>query len=221
MSDGRVIRVEKDILSKNDDIARLNRSRLAAASIASVNLVSSPGSGKTTLLVKTLKDMKSKARMAVIEGDQETDHDAERIAETGVPVVQINTVSACHLEASMVDRALSGMNLDGVEMLFIENVGNLVCPASYDLGERAKVVVISVTEGDDKPVKYPKMFRVSSAMVISKTDLLPYVDFDVYRAISYARKINPALKIFQLSAKTGEGLEGWYDYLLSLRDEAL
>ncbi|MGK7344369.1 MAG: hydrogenase nickel incorporation protein HypB [Candidatus Nitrospinota bacterium M3_3B_026] len=215
MSDLKILRIKKDVLAKNDDIARANRDRLAAAGAVALNFVSSPGAGKTTLLEKTLTALRGSVPMAVIEGDQETDNDARRIAATGAPVVQVNTVSACHLDAAMVDGALSGLSPGG-GIVFIENVGNLVCPASYDLGEAAKIVVISVTEGDDKPEKYPKIFRISKAMVINKIDLLPHVDFDPARAAAFARKMNPDIKIFHVSARTGEGLQGWHDYLLSL-----
>lgn len=221
MSQSRTLRVRKDVLAKNDEAAARNRDRLTDARIATLNLLSSPGAGKTTLLVRTLEDLKGKARAAVIEGDQETDNDARRIAATGARVVQINTVSACHLDASMVGKAMDNLDLSGVELLFIENIGNLVCPASYDLGERMKIAVVSVTEGDDKPVKYPKMFRVCSVMVISKIDLLPHVDFDVERAVENARKMNPDIIVFEVSVKTGEGLSEWYDFILSLRDELL
>lgn len=216
MSGPKVLRIKKDVLAKNDEIARANRGRITAAGAVALNFVSSPGAGKTTLLEKTLTTLRGAVPMSVIEGDQETDNDARRIAATGAPVVQVNTASACHLDAAMVDGALSGLGLDGGGIVFIENVGNLVCPASYDLGETAKVAVISVTEGDDKPEKYQKIFRVSQAMVISKTDLLPHVDFDTERAAGLARKLNPDIKVFHVSARTGEGLQGWYDYLLSL-----
>jgi len=215
MTGRRVIRVQKDVLAKNEEKAAGNRSRFSAASVSVLNFVSSPGAGKTSLLVKTIDGLRGRARIGVIEGDQETDNDARRIAATGALVTQINTASACHLDASMVDKALDEMSLDGLDMLFIENVGNLVCPASYDLGEDMKVVVMSVTEGDDKPVKYPKMFRACSVMVISKIDLLPHVDFSVARAIENARLTNPDIEVFELSAKTGEGLESWRDYLMS------
>ncbi|VAX18533.1 [NiFe] hydrogenase nickel incorporation-associated protein HypB [hydrothermal vent metagenome] len=216
-----VITIKKDILAKNDELADENRNRLKEAGILAMNLVSSPGAGKTSLLVKTLNDIGNKARFAVIEGDQETDNDAKKIEATGVPVTQINTISACHLDAAMMKKALDTLNLDSIDTLFIENVGNLVCPASYDLGEKIKVALMSVTEGEDKPLKYPKMFRVSSALIITKTDLLPYVDFDIAKATDYALKINPKLKVFKVSAKSGDGLLELYDFILSGANDLL
>ncbi len=210
-----VITIKKDILAKNDELADENRKRLKEAGILAINLVSSPGAGKTSLLVRTLNEIGNKARFAVIEGDQETDNDAKKIEATGVPVTQINTISACHLDAGMMRKALDTFDLDSIDTLFIENVGNLVCPASYDLGEKMKVALMSVTEGEDKPLKYPKMFRVSSALVITKTDLLPYVDFDITAATDYALKINPDLKVFKVSAKSGDALLELYDFILS------
>ena len=212
----KIIEVKKDVLSKNDEIAARVRANLGKRGIFAINLVSSPGSGKTTLLVKTINDLKSKIPIAVIEGDQQTDNDAKRIAQTGVPVIQINTLSACHLDAAMVEKALPDLPFPGPGLLFIENVGNLVCPASYDLGENMKAALVSVTEGEDKPMKYPKAFRVSSVMVITKTDLLPHLEFDMARLLDCAGKINPNLNVFHLSAKTGDGLDDWYDYLLAM-----
>jgi len=211
-----VVQVQRDVLYKNDEQAALNRIRFQEANVNVLNLVSSPGAGKTTLLVRTITDLKNKINCAVIEGDQQTDNDARKIRKTGVKVTQINTNSACHLDAAMVSQALDEFDLASLGTLFIENVGNLVCPASYDLGEKTKIVLMSVTEGEDKPAKYPKMFRVSTALVITKLDLLPYVDFDLDKAIGYARKINPDIKVFTLSIKSEEGLSGWYDYLRSL-----
>ncbi len=216
MNDPRVITVKKDILAKNDALAANNQLIFKESGVIVVNLLSSPGAGKTTLLVKTLTDLKSEIKFAVIEGDQRTDNDARRIMETGVPVTQINTQSACHLDAGMTFQALDTLDLGSVDMLFIENVGNLVCPASYDLGEQMKITLLSVTEGEDKPVKYPKAFRVADAMVLTKTDLLPYLDFDPDQAMEYARKVNPAQKRFRLSAKSGAGLEEWYQFLRDL-----
>ncbi|MBF0171056.1 MAG: hydrogenase nickel incorporation protein HypB [Nitrospinae bacterium] len=213
----KIIEVKKNVLAKNDEIAARLRQTFAKAGVTVLNLVSSPGAGKTALLVKTLTDLKERFRMGVIEGDQRTANDAERIAATGAPVVQINTLSACHLDASMVETALPEVDLHGLDFLFIENVGNLVCPAGYDLGEAMKVVVMSTTEGEDKPVKYPKMFRVSSAVVLTKTDLLPHLDFDADAAMACARSVNPALVPFRLSVKSGEGLAQWYDWLAALR----
>ncbi|MDH5638037.1 MAG: hydrogenase nickel incorporation protein HypB [Nitrospinota bacterium] len=212
----KIIDVKKDVLSKNDEIAAGIRGKLKDKGILALNFISSPGSGKTTLLVKTIEDLKSRIPIAVIEGDQQTDNDAKRIAATGVPVIQINTQSSCHLDAAMVEGALEKLGFVGPGLLFIENVGNLVCPASYDLGEEMKVALVSVTEGEDKPVKYPKAFRSSSAMVITKTDLLPHLDLDMARLLDYSTKVNPALKVFHLSAKSGDGLDDWYGFLLSM-----
>ncbi|MBI4665439.1 MAG: hydrogenase nickel incorporation protein HypB [Nitrospinae bacterium] len=213
-----VVEVRKNVLGKNDEIAAANREHLARLSVTALNFVSSPGAGKTSLLVRTLNDLKDEIRFAVIEGDQETDNDARRIAETGVPVTQINTISACHLDAQMVRGAFAEIPLQTVDTLLIENVGNLVCPASYDLGENMKVAVMSVTEGEDKPAKYPKMFRVSSALLITKADLLPHLDFDLPRAVEYARNVNPSLKIFTVSSRTGEGMEDWYGFIRAMRN---
>ena len=213
MTTPRVVRIKKDVLAKNDELATANRRYFSDQGIDVYNLLSSPGAGKTTLLARTLRELDGDHRCAVIEGDQETDNDAATIAATGVPVTQINTVSACHLDAAMVQRALDGFDLTGRNTLFIENIGNLVCPASYDLGEKAKVALMSVTEGEDKPVKYPKMFRVASAVVITKIDLLPYLDYDIVKAIAFCKATNPDSIIMQVSAKTGEGLAAWYDYL--------
>ncbi len=212
----RVIEIRKNVLAKNDEIARENREFFWSNNLAALNFVSSPGAGKTSLLVRTINDLKARVKFAVIEGDQQTDNDAKKIEQTGAPVIQINTVSACHLDADMIKKSLGSLAMDGARYLFIENVGNLVCPASYDLGEMMKVAVMSVTEGEDKPVKYPKMFRVSSALVITKTDLLPYLDFDMDMAVGYALKINPSIRVFKVSVKNGEGLDGWYDFLLTL-----
>ncbi len=211
-----VIDIHRDVLYKNDEQAALNRTRFKEANVNALNLVSSPGAGKTTLLVRTITDLKNKINCAVIEGDQQTDNDAQKIRKTGVKVTQINTNSSCHLDAAMVNNVLDDFDLANLGTLFIENVGNLVCPASYDLGEKTKIVLMSVTEGEDKPLKYPKMFRVSTVLVITKLDLLPYVDFDLHKAIDYARKINPDIKVFTLSIKSQEGLSGWYNYLQSL-----
>jgi hydrogenase nickel incorporation protein HypB len=213
----QIIEVRKNVLAKNDELAAANRALFAREGLTAVNFVSSPGAGKTTLLVKTLTDLADRYRCAVVEGDQRTANDAERIAATGAPVVQINTLSACHLDASMVARGLTALDLAGLDYLFIENVGNLVCPAGYDLGEKMKVVVMSTTEGEDKPVKYPKMFRVSAALLLTKTDLLPHLDFDADKAVDCALQVNPALAVFRVSAKTGEGFDAWYDWLAAQR----
>jgi len=205
--------LEQDILNKNNLLAERNRGYFEGRRIKAINLVSSPGSGKTTLLEKTITDMKGVLSFSIIEGDQQTLNDAERIKATGVPVVQVNTGSGCHLDASMVNRAMQELELTDDSLLVIENVGNLVCPSMFDLGETYRVVVISVTEGDDKPVKYPDMFRTSDICIINKTDLLPYVDFDVEKAREYALRVNHHLQFFELSAKTGEGTDEWYKWL--------
>ncbi len=205
--------LELDILAKNDSLATANREWLAERAITALNLMSSPGSGKTTLLVRTLRDLKADVPVAVIEGDQETLLDADRIHATGAPVVQVNTGAGCHLDADMMRRALDNLDLSDGSLLFVENVGNLVCPAMFDLGETAKVVVISVTEGDDKPLKYPQMFAGADLLIINKSDLLPYVDFDVPACTANARLVNPDLRVLLVSATTGEGLDSWYRWL--------
>ncbi|MFM7449790.1 MAG: hydrogenase nickel incorporation protein HypB [Leptolyngbyaceae cyanobacterium] len=210
---GHRIELEHKILAKNDLIAAQNRDWLKSRNILALNLVSSPGAGKTTLLTRTISDLQAQIPIAVIEGDQETANDAERIKATGCPVVQVNTGTGCHLEANMVQQGLQSLNPPDHALLMIENVGNLVCPALFDLGEQAKVVILSVTEGEDKPVKYPHMFKASQVMILTKVDLLPYVNFDVDRCLAYARQVNPAIQIFQVSATTGEGLPQWYDWL--------
>jgi hydrogenase nickel incorporation protein HypB len=213
--DGRrtVIAIEEDILAKNNRLASFNRALFMDKGIFVLNLVSSPGSGKTTLLERTLRDLSAKFSFSVIEGDQQTDNDARRIAATGVAVRQINTGSGCHLDAHQVMHGCEGFDLDTLDILLIENVGNLVCPASFDLGEHHKVAVLSTTEGEDKPLKYPQMFHNSTVMLLNKIDLLPYLDFDVEKCKEYARRINPALVIFELSARTGEGMDAWYRWL--------
>ena len=220
MSHERLVEIEEDILARNNGYADENRRRLAASGILAVNLVSSPGSGKTSLLVKTIEALKTKVPVAVIEGDQETSNDAERIRATGVPAIQVNTGRGCHLDAHMVGHAMDGLPLARGSILFIENVGNLVCPAGFDLGEAAKIAILSVTEGDDKPLKYPDAFAAASLMILSKTDLLPHVDFDVARCIGHARAINPGIEVVQASAKSGEGMQGWIDWLLHAREHA-
>jgi hydrogenase nickel incorporation protein HypB len=209
---GLIIPVGKDILDINNRLAERNRGFFEARNILVVNMMSSPGSGKTTLLERTLKEMK-KMRFYVIEGDQQTSNDADRIAATGVPVVQVNTGRGCHLDATMVSRAVKELNPDPDSVLIIENVGNLICPAMFDLGEEIRIVLMSVTEGDDKPLKYPDMFRSSSLCIINKTDLLPYVDFNVSRAIENGLHVNGRLSFIEVSAKTGEGMEEWYTWL--------
>jgi hydrogenase nickel incorporation protein HypB len=209
------ISLEEKILQKNNLIAAQNRDWLKNRNILALNLVSSPGAGKTTLLTKTINDLKRQLPIHVIEGDQETANDAQKIQETGCKVVQINTGTGCHLEAAMVERGLHELNPPLNSVVMIENVGNLVCPALFDLGEHAKVVILSVTEGEDKPIKYPHMFRASEIMILTKVDLLPYVQFDRERCFEYARRVNPQIHIFQVSAIAGVGLEDWYQWLHS------
>lgn len=211
----KTVSVETDILAKNNRLARENRNLFFRKGIFVLNLVSSPGSGKTAILERTLRDLKERLRFAVIEGDQQTDNDAARIAATGVPVKQVNTGAGCHLDAHMVSHAVEAFDLDALDVLLIENVGNLVCPASFDLGENHKVVVLSVTEGEDKPLKYPAMFHNADVMLLNKTDLLPHVDFDADMCREMARRVNPDILIFDLSAKTGEGMDAWYRWLAS------
>ena len=209
----KIIEVEMDILQENNLLAQRNRGFFEGRNILAINLVSSPGSGKTTLLEKTLTDLRGQFNFAVIEGDQQTANDADRINATGTKVTQINTGKGCHLDAHMVLHAVQGMKLSADSILFIENVGNLVCPAMFDLGEKERVVVISVTEGDDKPIKYPDMFHSSTLCIINKIDLLPYVNFDVEKAKAYARKVNPQMEIIELSCTSGEGMQTWYEWL--------
>jgi hydrogenase nickel incorporation protein HypB len=213
----RLLSVERDILEKNDAIAAENRHDLQATKTLALNLVSSPGSGKTALLVETLKRIGDKYPVAVIEGDQETTADADRIRATGVPAIQINTGKGCHLDADMVRTAMSRLGTPANGVLFIENVGNLVCPAGFDLGEAHKVVIVSVTEGEDKPLKYSSMFAALALMVVTKTDLLPHLDIDVDRLIDNARRINPTIGVLKLSAKTGEGMDRWIHWLETAR----
>ena len=210
-----VITIEEDILGKNNRLAGFNRALFREKGIFVLNLVSSPGSGKTTLLERTLCDLSGSFRFAVIEGDQQTDNDAQRIAATGVPVRQINTGAGCHLDAHMIMHGTDGFDLDNLDILMIENVGNLVCPAAFDLGEQHKVAVLSVTEGEDKPLKYPQMFRNSTVMLLNKTDLLPHLDFDVEKCKQYAQQVNPDIIIFEVSARSGEGMQEWYQWLTS------
>ncbi|HSR36564.1 MAG TPA: hydrogenase nickel incorporation protein HypB [Desulfurivibrionaceae bacterium] len=214
---GRIVQVEEDVLGKNNALAAHNRAWFASRHILALNLVSSPGSGKTTILEQTIRRLNGAKPVSVIEGDQQTLLDAERIDATGVPVVQVNTGAGCHLDADMVHRALHTLAPPGHSLLFIENVGNLVCPAMFDLGEAAKVVIISVTEGEDKPLKYPAMFAAAQLCLINKIDLLPYLDFSVDRCREYARRANPNLAFFTLSARTGEGMDAWLTWL----DEAV
>ncbi len=213
----RLLSVERDILERNDAIAAENRRALQAAKTLALNLVSSPGSGKTALLVETLKRIGDKYPVAVIEGDQETTADADRIRATGAPAIQINTGKGCHLDADLVRSAMSRLGVPANGILFIENVGNLVCPAGFDLGEADKVVIVSVTEGEDKPLKYSGMFAAAGLMVVTKTDLLPHLDFDIDRLIDNARRINPTIRVLKLSAKSGDGMERWMHWLETAR----
>jgi hydrogenase nickel incorporation protein HypB len=213
LSQQRIVRIEQDILAKNNAFAAANRARLARQGVFALNLVSSPGSGKTTLLVRAIAELAGKLPVTVIEGDQQTSFDAERIRSTGVPAIQINTGKGCHLDAHMVGHALEDLPLDGGGVLFIENVGNLVCPAAFDLGETHKVVVLSVTEGEDKPLKYPDMFAAADLMLLNKSDLLPHVEFDVAACVANALKVNPKLKTLVVSARTGEGLEAFLAFV--------
>ncbi|PKM07528.1 MAG: hydrogenase accessory protein HypB [Gammaproteobacteria bacterium HGW-Gammaproteobacteria-4] len=213
-SQARLVRIEQDILARNDAIAAGNRRALTAAGTLALNLMSSPGAGKTSLLVATLQRL-GDMRMAVIEGDQETSADAERIRATGVAAIQVNTGKGCHLDAQMVAQALDHLGLPERGLLFIENVGNLVCPAGFDLGEAHKVVICSVTEGEDKPLKYPGMFAIADLLLVSKIDLLPHLDFDVDRLIANARRINPGIAVLRVSARSGEGMARWQDWLRS------
>jgi hydrogenase nickel incorporation protein HypB len=208
-----IIAVEKDILHENNLLAQRNRGYFDAKNILALNLVSSPGSGKTSLLERTLTDLKGQHSFFVIEGDQQTSRDADRIHATGTKVAQINTGKGCHLDAHMILHAVQGMKPAENSILFIENVGNLVCPAMFDLGEKERVVIISVTEGDDKPIKYPDMFHTSSLCIINKTDLLPYVSFSMENVKDYARQVNPKLEFIELSCTSGEGLQDWYQWL--------
>jgi hydrogenase nickel incorporation protein HypB len=208
-----VVALEQNILHHNQLLAERNRGYFAAKRITAVNLVSSPGSGKTSLLERSLRDLKAELDCYVIEGDQQTDQDADRIHALDIPVVQVNTGQGCHLESDMVQRAVEQLQPKDGSFLFIENVGNLVCPAMFDLGEKCRVVIISVTEGDDKPIKYPDMFHSAQLCVINKIDLLPYVDFSVEKAKEYARRVNPHLEFVEVSATKGDGMDTWYNWL--------
>lgn len=252
MSQARAIRLEADVLGENNRLAALNRAHFAAHGVTAYNLVSSPGSGKTTLLCATIQALKARAAdlpVAVIEGDQQTSNDADRIRATGAPAIQVNTGKGCHLDAQMVADAFGRLDLHGAAhghdhhahdhahdhghddghhhhhhendhahapggLLFIENVGNLVCPAMWDLGEAAKVAILSVTEGEDKPIKYPDMFAAARVMVLNKVDLLPHLDFDVPQCIEYARRVNPGIEVLLVSARSGQGMDAWLDWLL-------
>ena len=213
ISAARAVQIEEDILAQNNVYAARNRRLLADRGVLALNLVSSPGSGKTTLLVKSIEALRERVAVAVIEGDQQTSLDADRIRDTGAPAVQINTGKGCHLDAHMVGHALAQVQPVDGSLLLIENVGNLVCPAAFDLGEAHKVVILSVTEGEDKPLKYPDMFHAADLLLINKIDLLPYVKFDVDRAIEYARRVRPGLEVMLVSATSGEGFPAWTAWL--------
>ncbi|ENN8376714.1 hydrogenase nickel incorporation protein HypB [Providencia rettgeri] len=213
ISQKRMLQIEMDVLDKNNHLAEHNREDFNQKNILVLNLVSSPGSGKTTLLTETLLRLRDKINCAVIEGDQQTSNDAQRIRETGVPAIQVNTGKGCHLDAQMVHDATARLDLADNSLLFIENVGNLVCPASFDLGERHKVAVLSVTEGEDKPLKYPHMFAAADIMLLNKIDLLPYLNFDVDACIANAKQVNPNIQVIQVSATRGEGMDAWLAWL--------
>lgn len=209
----KTIELQTDILQKNNLLAECNRGYFEAKNIFSVNLVSSPGSGKTSLLERSIRELKNEIRFFVIEGDQQTMNDANRIEAVGAPVIQINTGNGCHLDADMINKAINKLDAENNSVVMIENVGNLVCPALFDLGEAKRVVIISVTEGEDKPIKYPNMFASSHLCIINKTDLLPYVDFDIEKTKQYALLVNHHLEFIELSVKTGEGMIEWYEWL--------
>ena len=243
MSQARAIKLEADVLGANQRIADANRAHFAGHGVIAYNLVSSPGSGKTTLLCATIEALKARAPdlpVGVIEGDQQTSNDADRIRATGAPAIQVNTGKGCHLDAPMIAEAFARLPLHShhdhdhghahdhghhhdhhhapTSLLMIENVGNLVCPAMWDLGERAKIAILSVTEGEDKPIKYPDMFAAAKLMVLTKTDLLPYLDFDVAQCIAYAQRVNPGIEVLLLSARTGVGMDAWLDWLLEAQE---
>ncbi len=209
----REINLEREILHKNDLLAERNKGYFDAKNIFAINLVSSPGSGKTSLLERTIADLKNEISFAVIEGDQQTTNDADRIAALEVPVIQINTGKGCHLDSEMIAKAVKELSPKDGSLMMIENVGNLVCPAMFDLGENLRVVIISITEGEDKPIKYPDMFYGSQVCIINKIDLLPYLKFDLEKLKDYAKKVNPNLEFFEVSAYTGQGMDSWYSFL--------
>lgn len=217
LSQSRMVQIETDILAKNDQYAEANRRWFAGHRVLALNLVSSPGSGKTTLLTRTIGDLSRELELAVIEGDQQTSNDAERIRATGVRALQVNTGKGCHLDGHMIGHALEHLQPADDSVLFIENVGNLVCPAAFDLGEAHKVVILSVTEGEDKPIKYPDMFHAADLMLLNKVDLLPYLQFDVERCIEYARRVNRSIKVLRVSATSGEGMDDWYQWIRATR----
>ena len=221
MSQTRMVQIEQDILGKNNEYAHANRKLFGNRGMLTLNLVSSPGSGKTSLLTRTLIDLKDELPLAVIEGDQETSNDAERIRATGVSAIQINTGKGCHLDAHQIGHAVEHLNPQQRSVLFIENVGNLVCPAAFDLGEASKVAILSITEGEDKPIKYPDMFHAADLLLLNKIDLLPYLNFDIDKCIDYARRVNPGIQILQVSATTGEGMQDWYEWIRLARQTRL
>lgn len=214
--ESRTIEVERKVLLRNDEIAGQNRKWLAERGAVAVNIISSPGSGKTMLLEKTLERLKGRMKCAVIVGDQQTDNDARRLAGRGADVTQIETINACHLDAERVQKVLAETVKEGTKLLFIENIGNLVCPSSFDLGENFKIALLSVTEGEDKPVKYPTLFSMAPVVVLTKMDLIPHLDWDLKKCRDYLRKIQPGIFVFELSAKTGDGMDAWIDYLVKL-----
>jgi len=207
------IKVLRDVLSANDGIARRNQSQLDKHGILTINVMSSPGAGKTSLILRTTEKFKGRARIAVIEGDVASTIDADKVSKQGVAVVQINTAGGCHLDANMTENALNNLPLDDIDLLLIENVGNLICPAGFALGEHKRVMLLSLPEGDDKPYKYPSMFTEADVVLINKTDLLPYLDFNVISFTKAVSGLNPKVKIFQVSCKTGQGLEDWFSWL--------
>ena len=216
LSQARMVEIETNILAKNDGYARANRDWLREHGVLALNLVSSPGSGKTTLLARTIRDLAANGgdyEVAVIEGDQQTSNDAERIRAAGASALQINTGKGCHLDGHMVGHAIETLAPADDSLLFVENVGNLVCPAAFDLGENHKVVILSVTEGEDKPLKYPDMFAAADLMIINKVDLLPYLDFDVAACVANARRVNPGIRVLEVSATAGDGLDQWYAWI--------
>ncbi len=213
-SQQRLIQIEKSILSKNDGYAVSNRRWLAAHNLTALNLLSSPGAGKTTLLVETIRQLGTRLPIGVIEGDQATSNDADRILQSGARAVQINTGKGCHLDAHMIGHALGDLEMAPGGVVFVENVGNLVCPAMFDLGEHLRVVILSTTEGEDKPIKYPDMFATADLLLISKTDLLPYLDFRVTQAVEYARRINPGVEVLEVSATQGTGMTAWVNWIM-------
>jgi len=221
MSQSRMVKIERDILAKNNDYAGRNRSYFSAHGIFALNLVSSPGSGKTTLLVKTIAVLHGTQPLAVIEGDQQTDNDAARIRAAGAPALQINTGKGCHLDAHMIGQAMQRLELEEDSLLLIENVGNLVCPSGFDLGEAHKVVIFSVTEGEDKPLKYPDMFRAADLMLLSKCDLLPHLDFDADLAVANARRVNSGILVIRIAANSGEGIAEWLAWIKAGSEEVV